>query len=386
MPSNQVSLLARLLLESYVNEVRLDRRLKEKFLKAGSEVDALPQYKIMPLFSLWKRYGNKLLLVLWCIRLVLLPLLAVAALLNIVLALVFACLPLRKSSADLAEPVCLPNTDNFKLFHYLFDDFFQHARFRCKRPWAMLRYLSATDYLRALLIIWCVLFAISRYAPQHGVRRGDLIFHAMDILPLTWYALFVSKLSQAGKSFITDCNMQRWTYIGTHLSERFSVIQHAYIYDDLAFTHPFGGVDCMYLFGMEFEGLFSRYFNFRRTAPIRPKLDLQHMNSDRKVLFLASSAPYVQAEIDFLQQVKNNFDFFTVVKLHPRHVYEDTVAQLTALADRVVEATCFPECDVMVSYDSFLGYEYKALGKDALFLKDQGSIRAFMEQFAEKAP
>ncbi|PWB36010.1 hypothetical protein DCO48_00760 [Pseudomonas sp. SDI] len=378
MSSNKVVLLSRLLLESYVNEVRLDRVLKDKFLSAEPGVDALPQYKIMPLFSLWKRHGNKFLLLLLGMRLTLLPLLAVAALLNLILALLFTLLPLRRSVADLAEPVCLPNTRSVKLFNYLFDDFDQRKSFQCKRPWGMLRYLSAVDYLRALFIVWRVLFAILCYAPLHGVRRRDLIFHALDVLPLSWYALFVSHLAQADKAFITDCNLQRWSYIASHLTDRCSIIQHAYIHADLQFTHAFGDLDCLFVFDPEFEAVFSRYFKFRSSAIIRPKLDLQGMGSDKPVLFLASSAPFVQVEIDFLRQVKNNLDFFVVVKLHPRHVYEDSVKQLTALADRVVDPACFPECDCMVSYDSFLGYEYKALGKNVLFLKDERSVQVFM--------
>ena len=98
------------------------------------------------------------------------------------------------------------------------------------------------------------------------------------------------------------------------------------------------------------------------------------------MLFLASSAPFLEVEINFIERVKREFDFFIVVKLHPRHVYDESVSRLTALADHVAAPAVFPDCDYQVSYDSFLGYEYKALGKNVLFLKDERSIQMFMER------
>lgn len=378
MSAERISSLARIIFESYVNEVCLDRALKQKFLGSEKGADALPQYKVMPLFSLWRRHGNKLLIILWALRMTLVPVLAIAALCNLALALRAVFPSQRKSVAELPDSICLPNSNHVKLFDYLLDDFAQKASFRCKRPWAMLPYLSVTDYIRAMFIAWKVLAAILSYGGHQGVRRRDLIFHAIDLLPLTWFSLFVEKLSWTKRGVVTDCNLQRWDYISTRLSERCSVIQHAYIHGDIEFIYPFGVVDCLYVFDPEFEEVFSRYYKFHRSAIIRPKLNLQQVGEGRSVLFLASSAPYVQFEIDFLQRVKNNLDFFVVVKLHPRHVYEASVTQLTALADRVLDAGCFPECEYMVSYDSFLGYEYKALGRNVLFLKDEDSIDRFM--------
>lgn len=378
MRANAISSLSRTVVESYVNEVCLDRALKNKFLASEAAADALPQYKIMPLFSLWKRHGRKFLLMLLVLRLVLLPALAVAALGNLVMAVV-ALLRKRLSAADLPDSISLPNSNHLKLFHYLFDDFDQRVSFRCKAPWAMLPYLSAADYLRATLIVWRVLFAIGCYREQQGVRRRDLIFHAVDVMQLTWFALFVEKAGRAGKAMVTDCNLQRWDYIATKLTDRCSVIQHAYIHGDIEFTNSFGTVDCLYVFDAGFEAVFANYYKFRTSAIIRPKLDLQQVGEGKRVLFLASSAPYVEFEIDFLQRVKNNLDFFVVLKLHPRHVYESSVERLIALADAMLDAACFPECECMVSYDSFLGFEYKALGKMVLFLKDEDSVNAFME-------
>lgn len=376
MRASSVSSLPRIIVESYVNEVCLDRALKNKFLANEAAADALPQYKIVPLFSLWKRHGRKFLLMLLVMRLLLLPALAVVALCNLALA-VTALLRKRLSTADLPDSINLPNNDYLKLFHYLFDDFDQRVSFRCKSPWAMLPYLSAADYLRAIVIVWRVLIAIGCYREQLGVCRSDLIFHAVDVVQLTWFTLFVEKTGRAGKALVTDCNLQRWDYIATKLTDRCSIIQHAYIHGDIEFANPFGTVDCLYVFDTGFEAVFARYYKFSTSAIIRPKFDLQKVGEGKRVLFLASSAPYLQFEIDFIRRVKSGLDYFVVVKLHPRHVYDSSVEQLLALADEVLSVSCFPDCECMVSYDSFLGYEYRALGKKVVFLKDESSIGEF---------
>lgn len=372
--------LAQLILQAYVNEVCLDRSMKVKFLASDPIADALPQYKIMPLLSLCKRYGRPMLWLLSALRFLILPVLALAAVSNLLMAFA-SILPFwRRRVKDLPLLVCLPNTAHLKLFHYLFDDFDTRVRFECRHPWAMLRYLGAKDYLRALLTIWRVIWSIFRYQQHHGVRRQDLIFHAVDLLPLVCYSLFIVKLSENGRQVVTDCNLQRWDYLATHLMADCSIIQHAYIHPDLDFSYAFGEVDCLFVFDHEFEAVFSRYYQFRRTDIIRPKLALADMGSEKEVLFLASSAPFLSAEVDFLKRVKQRFDFFIVVKLHPRHVYDDSVTQLVSLADCVAESGVFPDCHLQVSYDSFLGYEYKALGKKVLFLKDECSVRGFMER------
>ena len=380
MSHKRLSALPALILQAYVNEVCLDRSLKAKFLAAEPLADTLPQYKIMPLLTLRKRYGKPLQWALSLMTVLILPVLALAALGNVLMAVVSMSRFFHRAVTDLPQTVCLPNTKYLKLFHYLYEDFDQRPRFECRRPWAVLRYLEAKDYLSAALIVWRVVLSILRYSSQHGVRRQDLIFHALDLLPLVWFSLFLCKVSDSGRHFVTDCNLQRWDYIATHVTGSCSIIQHAYIHPDLEFAHPFGEVECLYIFDAEFEQVFSRYYQFRRTDIIKPRLKLDDMGGDKEVLFLASSAPFLEVEINFIERVKREFDFFIVVKLHPRHVYDESVSRLTALADHVAAPAVFPDCDYQVSYDSFLGYEYKALGKNVLFLKDERSIQMFMER------
>ena len=378
--AKSVGTLAELILQAYVNEVCLDQSMKSKFLASEPLAEALPQYKIMPLLSLCKRYGKPMLLLLSALRFVILPALALGALGNLLMVFVSVLPFWRRQVKNLPLLVCLPNTAHIKLFDYLFDDFDTRIRFECRHPWAMLRYLDAKDYLQALFTAWRVILSILQHKQHQGARRQDLIFHAVDLLPLVCYSLFILKLSNAKRRIVTDCNLQRWDYIATHLTLDCSIIQHAYIHPDLNFAYTFGQIDCLFVFDHEFEAVFSRYYQFRRTDIIRPKLALADMRSEKEVLFLASSAPFLSTEVEFIRLVKKKFDFFIVVKLHPRHVYDDSVRDLISLADRVVEPAVFPDCHVQVSYDSFLGYEYKALGKKVLFLKDECSVRRFMER------
>lgn len=373
--------LPALVFQAYVNEVCLDRSLKLKFLSSEPMADNLPQYKIMPLLSLYKRHGKMFLWFLRVLRFAIPPFLLLAALSNILLALVFAVPFFRRFVSSLPENICLPNTKNHKLFYYLFDDFDKHVRFECRRPWAVLRYLGFRDYVCALLIVLKVIWLIFRCPQQNGVRRQDMIFHALDLLPFVWFSLFAFKLACCDKKLITDCNLQRWGYVASHFSKNCSVIQHAYIHEDLKFCYSFGAVDCLYLFDVSFKRTFSMYYEVDKIDFIKPKINFDDMGSTKNVLFLASSAPFLDAEVEFLEHVKLNCDFFIVVKLHPKHVYERSVVRLTSLADRIVTSSVFPDCCYQVSYDSFLGYEYKALGKNVLFLKDEVSVQNFFERY-----
>ncbi|MEW5715679.1 hypothetical protein AB1462_25420 [Pseudomonas sp. SB113] len=380
MSAKSVFEISTLIFQAYVNEVCLDRALKEKFLASEPFAEELPLYKIMPLLSLRKRYGKPALWALALLKYTILPMLMLASLSNLFLALIFSTPLFRRDAGRLPGTVCLPNTAHLKLFNYLFDDFDKRIRFECRRPWAVLQYLNAKDYLSAVVIAWRVIGLVIARAPEEKVRRQDLIFHVLDLLPLVWFSLFVRRLSLHDKYIVTDCNLQRWDYVATHVTNQCSIIQHAFIHPDLEFAHPFGVVECLYIFDPEFEKTFSRYYRFGRTGIITPKLQLDDMGSDKEVLFLASSSPYLQAEINFIERVKREFDFFVVVKLHPRHVYDESVSRLISLADCVAAPTVFPDCDYQVSYDSFLGYEYKAMGKNVLFLKNECSIQKFMER------
>jgi len=371
MSNEQVNLLSKLVFESYVNEVCLDYALKEKFLSSEKIGNSFPIYKVIKMYPLLKRYGLSMQVFLWLSKFLIVPVVFCLSFLNIIFALLFFISPLRRDISALPEEVLFSNDNNFKLFRYLYDDFDERVHFVCKRQISGLRYLSARDFLVSFYVVINVLYKIILFENTEEVRRGDLVFHVIDLLTIVWFSVFSYKLVvEEGRNIITDCNLQRWSYVLTHLSSQCSVIQHAYIHEDIKFNYPFGNIRCLYVFDSKFKDIFSVYYNVVSIKKIRPNILLDEFESLKPLLFLASSAPYIDSELSFLKSIRKSHDYFIVLKLHPRHVYDSKVLELKALSDRVVGSNVFPNSEYMVSYDSFLGYEYKAMGKKVVFLKD----------------
>jgi hypothetical protein len=379
MQNKSVKIISDLIFESYVNEVCLDSALKDKFLADKVGIEKFPAYKALSLYPLFKKYGVFVLGVLWVLRFLMVPAVFLLSIVSIFMSMVVLVWPRRRKLTDLPESICLPNTPNLKLFNYLYCDMGGRVFFICKRPFQFVSYLSPVDFIKSFLVVVRVLAKTIAFKGRERVFRRDLVLHMFDLISMAWFSLFVCKLAARGKEFVTDSNHQRWDYMITHLSPRCDVIQHAYIHADLKFDYPFGQIKCLYVFDPMFEQVFLNYYSISAVDIIKPKLKLDLITSEKRVLFLASSAPFLNIEIDFLNLIRQKFDFYIVVKLHPSHVYDSSVKHLIALADRVVGKTVFPDCDYMASYDSFLGYEYKALGKCVVFLKDKVSEDLFAD-------
>ncbi|MHC8355007.1 hypothetical protein ACYZTL_07195 [Pseudomonas sp. LB3P81] len=377
MQNKSVKILSDLIFESYINEVCLDRAMKDKFLADKPRIENFPAYKALSIYPLFKKYGLLILAILWVVRLLMVPAVFLFSIISLLMSFVVLVWPHKRKLADLPENICLPNTQNLKLFKYLYGDLKGRVFFVCKRPFDFVGYLSPADFVKGFLIVVRVLAKTLAFKGSERVLRRDLILHMFDLVSMAWFSLFIHKLASKGKAFVTDSNHQRWDYVITHLSKRCDLIQHAYIHADLKFDYSFGQIKCLYVFDSMFEQVFLNYYTVSAVDVIIPNLKLDLVTSEKPVLFLASSAPFVNIEIDFLKQIRQKSDFCIVVKLHPSHVYDSSVKQLTVLADRVVGRAVFPDCDVMASYDSFLGYEYKALGKRVVFLKDEISEDLF---------
>jgi len=371
MVADSVRYHSRLIFESYVNEVCLDYALKEKILANVRQADALPNYKIVSTFFLFKKYGLIIPYTLRLFSIFVIPMLLLISLsLNLILSVLFFVFPFQKNISDLPKEILLPVDNNFKLFRYLYDDFDSRLYFVCKRPATYIMYFSAGDFLKSFQIVVSVLVRIIMFRNTRQVRRKDLVFHVIDLIPISWLSLFIQKLTTEEKTFITDCNLQRWSYLLTHMTTNCSLIQHAYIHKGLQFDYSFGSVSYLYVFDPVFKSDFTDYYQVENIGIIRPTYELATFQSEKKVLFLASSAPFMNFELRFLQFIRHHYDFYIIVKLHPFHIYDASISKLTILADIVIEKDVFPDCDYMVSYDSFLGFEYKSMGKNVHFLKD----------------
>ncbi|TDF81200.1 hypothetical protein [Pseudomonas sp. H9] len=366
--------ISRVVFNAYVNEVCLDIALRNKFLASEPAASFLPRYKMMVVLPYYKKYPCLISLGLWVAIVTLLPLLFVASVFFTLLGVLYASFRRLPRYVDLEEEISFPVSNNFKLYNYLFSDFDRRQRFLCRGTFAFVKYFSVVDFTRAFFVVQGVLWRclIRRY--DKDIRFRDVALHMRDLISISCFAIFVAKLDFYGKRPITDSNLQRWDFIISHLAPHSSLIQHAFIHGDIEFEAPFGRLGKLYVFDQLFVEVFSRYFSIEQIGKVAPKINMYPCSTSKPTLFLASSEPYLDIEIEFLRFVKGNFDYYVLVKLHPKHIYGEKVNALTEMADELVGRSDFPDSDYMASYDSFLGYEYKSLGKRVLFLKEGWSL------------
>ncbi|WP_210643499.1 hypothetical protein [Pseudomonas sp. Tri1] len=369
--------IAQVVFSAYLNEVRLDIALRDKFLAREPSASFLPRYKMMAILPFYKKHPGLVVLGLWAASVTLLPVLFVGSILLVLMGMLYACCRRLPRYADLDEEICFPVSNDFKLYHYLFSDFDRRQKFLCRKAFALVEYFSVSDFVRAFFVIQCVLWYCLTKSYNKNVRFRDVSLHLRDLISISCFAVFVAQLDAHGKRPITDSNLQRWDFIISHLAPRASLIQHAFIHADIDFEAPFGRLGKLYVFDPLFVEVFARYFTIDQVGKVAPKIRMSACSSSKPTLFLASSEPYLDIEIEFLRFVRAELDYHVLVKLHPKHIYGDAVNILLGMADEVVDRSDFPDSDYMASYDSFLGYEYKSLGKRVLFLKEGWSLSSF---------
>jgi hypothetical protein len=369
--------IARVVFNAYLNEVRLDIALRDKFLAREPAASFLPRYKMMVILPFYKKHPWLVSLGLWVASVALLPTLFIGSILLALMGMLYACFRRRPRYADLNEEICFPVSSNFKLYHYLFSDFDRRQKFLCRKAFAFVDYFSVFDFVRAFFVVQYVLWYSLTNRYNKDIRFRDLSLHLRDLISISCFAVFVAQLDTHGKRPITDSNLQRWDFIVSHLAPCASLIQHAFIHADIDFEAPFGRLGRLYVFDPLFVEVFARYFTIEQVGKVAPKINMSSCSSSKPTLFLASSEPYLDIEIDFLRFVRTHLDYHVLVKLHPKHIYGNAVNTLLGMADEVVGRSDFPDSDYMASYDSFLGYEYKSLGKRVLFLKEGWSLSSF---------
>jgi len=378
MSESKVVQIARVVFSSYLNEVRLDIALRDKFLVGEPAVDSLPRYKMMVILPYYKKYPKLISIMLWMVLFSILPALFLGSLFLGLIGIVVALFRRPLKYTDLDDEICFPVSNNFKLYDYLFSDFHRRRKFQCRKAFAFFSYFSVADVIRAVLVAQCVVFFVLTKRYSSDVRFRDILLHLRDLIPICCFSVFISQLEVHGKRPMTDSNLQRWDFIISHLSTRGSLIQHAFIHSDIKFEVPFGRLGKLYVFDPVFVEAFAQYFSIEQVGKVSPKINMTPCRSSKPTLFLASSKPYLDIELDFLRFVRSHFDYYVLVKLHPKHIYGDSAGAILELADEVVDKTEFPDSDYMASYDSFLGYEYKSLGKKVLFLKEGWSSSSLL--------
>lgn len=211
-----------------------------------------------------------------------------------------------------------------------------------------------------------------------GPTRTDLLLHARNALSMLMLAEYARLNPDA--IFVTDDHYQRWSFVLSHRAKRLWVVQHGYLYDDIDFPYDYGWVECLVCRDPLFAPKFETYYEINTIQILFSTVTLQPSDYGDSAVFLASSAVSINEELALLAALKQSTDAPIILKLHPNHAYDDRAAQLTALADQTVTAQDFPDCKVLVVFNSFIEFEYRALGKQTVSIERAGSVEHALEE------
>lgn len=346
--------------KSLENEIEIDRSIKKAF-NIDSE---LPNFKILKLVNI----KNKLGFLFFIFK----PM----YLLYVFFAQIFytfqSILPLitfkSKVRIDNTDKLFLLTTQNnksliFDAFHSLYsnDETFNLNEINFKY---LYENLTRYEILKAIILnTYFIFYIVSKYK-----FNFEIIANTRDSLFLIIFIIFLAK--QKDNLIITDDHYQRWSYLISIYSNNSVIVQHGYISDKISFKNNFGDIKNILLRDLSFKNSFLKYFQLSTYSILQRRLNTISFTS-QFTIFLASSSIYVDEEIKFINTLKSIIkDFFLIIKPHPVHVYDDRLKSLISFADMVCEKDINPNCNIFISFASFMEFDYKSISIKTYAIRD----------------
>jgi hypothetical protein len=344
-------MLAKLLFKAYENEATLDKRFKTLF--EGSIVQSLsniPNFKTMKLIALKEQYGIFFSLSIFIARICMPFYILIQCFYS------FFTVLWTKNFKERQTNVIVPITK--ERIPFIKEVINLKADVLSLSIYNLSKHLTFIDYFRCLnetIQLSLLFFGKSK------VAKSDLILHCHDCFKFLLFCRYVQINPQC--NYITDDHYQRWAFLLSHLSNNVSIVQHGFLDDGIEFPHNFGKIKIIYLRNENFHKLFSRYFSSFNFKVFKRILNTTVINNVKNGVFLASSFPRINEEIELLQEIRKYSPLPIIIKLHPRHSYSnEKKILLLSYASYVCKNDEFPLCSIFISYNSYLEYEYKDLG------------------------
>jgi hypothetical protein len=360
--------LWRTVFEALENERCLDMQYRSAYTSLAAN-DAIPNYKVMKQLALRRRFG-----VLYRPMLVLARLLIpLWALTQWALGIAVATLARRPPEAAMVHVIAtVPG--NVALIEAALDSDESRRLERRDTDLLSLRRLSAelgpSGVLACVAFHACLILHLLRI---EAARRWDLLLHSRDAFVLTMLALHAQR--HPTHKYATDDHYQRWSYLLSHHAADLCIVQHGFVDSAIAFTHGFGQVRTLYLRDAMFESQFSAHYTAQETRLFAPPWLLRSHAAAAEAVFLASSFPAVDAEIELVRELKRH-GATVIVKFHPAHEYDRRKQTLAAAVDRVCADDEYPACRVFVSHSSFMEFDYRACNIPTFSIARDGGPRA----------
>ncbi|WP_298623544.1 hypothetical protein [uncultured Legionella sp.] len=218
-----------------------------------------------------------------------------------------------------------------------------------------------------------------------NLTYNSLKLHLYDLYKLTLYAVLLKQISVTGtSSVLLNSHYERWTYLASHLcGNQLFIVQHGRISNDIHFPFEFGSVNSLYLYHQETAEVFGKYYkNISHLKHIKPKLELKDIRVNGVVtVFLASSVSAVASELEFIEKTQEFSNIKIFIKLHPLYDYKHNFVHLKKEIEFI---NYLPLTDLMITYNSALGDEYKSLGHSVFFIEDYDNVSEMFRSITQK--
>jgi hypothetical protein len=208
-------------------------------------------------------------------------------------------------------------------------------------------------------------------------RRRDMLLHMRDAIPLLMLTYYVRM--NPDHVFVTDDHYQRWAYLLSHNSQNLQIVQHGFIDRDIEFEHKFGVIHRLFVRDQSFVRYFTQYYKVLEWKCFSGLTMLDSNPYAANAVFLASSFPSIDVEIEFVRALRQQSDTPVIIKFHPSHHYDERKQALSSFADYVCSKDQNPACMVFVSHSSFMEYDYSALGIHTVSIALSGGVKAAVE-------
>lgn len=218
----------------------------------------------------------------------------------------------------------------------------------------------------------CFLLKYTRYAIIYSKDLFLSLLYYKDILKS--YLLCVYIIDNPKLIVLTEDHYQRSAFMISNLSTRmFIIVQHGFIDNRIQFPIKFGSIDHLILRDISFLEAFKTFYRVKNYSILTRDSSLLFSKRNLSAsCFLASSAPFIDSEIEFAVLFKKLYKYKLIVKVHPRHIYNsEKLSVLLNLADEHwIDKSYLPNSILFVSHSSFLEFDYLAAGSFTFRLAD----------------
>nr|WP_297351295.1 hypothetical protein [uncultured Caldimonas sp.] len=209
-------------------------------------------------------------------------------------------------------------------------------------------------------------------AVHDRAKRSDLLLHSIDSFRLL--LLSSSLQAELDLKVVTDDHHQRWVFLLSHYCGDLYVVQHGRVDASIEFPNRYGRLHVLYARDEESAAAFGRYFEIGKVELQRQTLPLTPNEFSSSAIFLASSFPWIDDEIELVRRLKVKSGRPILVKFHPAHRYDGRMAVLSGLATHVCSPEERPECKLFVSHSSSMEEEYRAHAIPTVSIAEAGSV------------